>query len=707
MQTTKNSAFFNGDRPIERLNDDRLARRSFAESVAGHILAEQGEHGFAAAVIGEWGSGKTSVLNMIAERLKTESEETVILQFNPWLFRGTTELVARFFEELSAQIGAKRPIQLQEVARLLATFGQLIAPHIPVPGAGIAEIVAGLFKGKPSAPLSLHSQRDRLGEALRRAKVRVVVFVDDIDRLEYGETRELMRLVRLTSDLPYLSFLLAFDREHVAKSFDEIGTDGQLFLDKIVQLSFDLPTTRQALLQEMFRNQLAELIDRRQHRELDKEVWQEVYSEIVRPLLSNPRDVKRYLYSLPATLDLVGKEIALADLLGMEAVRVLRPRIFGELRKNRENIVRSESSVTWIVRPDGNGEGGRSVVDEMLERSQGDNRLLRSVLVTLFPETRGMLGVGRNPGPQEADLRRHRRIGCEEVLKVYLNAGLAEYSDEIGVTQKVVDSLEDEVQLTRLLSGLHKEELEETLERLEDFEVEFQDEKVQVAVPVIVNLMHKLPDVDRGAFGIPPRSKVNRVLYRLMESVENPEYLRHYLREILPKIHSLSGKLEVIELVGHPEDSRRRLIDLARSSELEEQFIEELISASSEELEREWNLAKLCLIPFKWVEGERRRTLTEHMTRHMIKDTFVLAVLRSCTGHLSPNNGSSQERLPWQELTESFGGNFEAAVDRLANSESFVRLQEGDQATILLAQRHAAKQEPWEPEMDSGIRASS
>ena len=458
MQTTGNSSFFNGDRPIEQLNDDRLARRSFAESVAGHILAERGKHGFTAAVTGEWGSGKTSVLNMIAQRITTESEEMVILQFNPWLFRGTTELVARFFEELSAQIGAKRRIELQEVARLLAIFGQLIAPHIPVPGAGLAGIIAGLFKGKPSAPQSLHSQRDHLGEALERAKVRVVVFIDDIDRLEYGETRELMRLVRLTSDLPYLSFLLAFDREHVAKSFDEIGTDGQLFLDKIVQLSFDLPTTRQALLQEMFLNQLAELVDQRQHRELDRDVWQEVYSEIVRPLLSNPRDVKRYLYSLPATLDLVGKDVALADLLGMEAIRVLRPRIFGELRKNRDNIVRSESRITWIIQPDGNGEGGRSVVDEMLERSQGDNRLLQSVLVTLFPEARGMLGVGRNPGPQEADLRRHRRIGCEEVLKVYLNAGLAEYLDDISVVREVVDALEDEPRLTRLLNDLNEEE---------------------------------------------------------------------------------------------------------------------------------------------------------------------------------------------------------------------------------------------------------
>ena len=201
-----------------------------------------------------------------------------------------------------------------------------------------------------------------------------------------------------------------------------------------------------------------------------------------------------------------------------------------------------------------------------------------------------------------------------------------------------------------------RKKLEETLERLEDFEVEFQDEKVQVAVPVIVNLMHRLPHVDRGAFGIPPRSKVTRVLYRLMESVENPGYLRHYVSDILRNIHSLSGKLEVIELVGHPEGSRRPLIESGRSSELEAQFIEKLISASSEELEGEWNLAKLCLRPFKWVEGERRGTLTERMASHLYRDSFVLAVLRSCTAYSLPSNGISQKRLPWEDLIENFGG---------------------------------------------------
>ena len=65
--------YFDADRPIEGREQDRLGRRSFAEAIARHICAVPVKHGFTVAVVGEWGSGKTSVLNMVAETLKVDS----------------------------------------------------------------------------------------------------------------------------------------------------------------------------------------------------------------------------------------------------------------------------------------------------------------------------------------------------------------------------------------------------------------------------------------------------------------------------------------------------------------------------------------------------------------------------------------------------------------------------------------------------------
>ena len=697
-QSSDISIFFNADRPIERLEDDRLGRRSFAESVARHILATRAEHGFTAAVTGEWGSGKTSVLNMIGETLERETDEVVVLRFNPWLFRGTAELVTRFFDELSAQIGEGKFDQLKDVARLLTGFGKLIAPHIPVPGADLAATVAGNLTDKLTEPTSLLSERDHLSKALGKAKIRVVVFIDDIDRLEYGETRELMRLVRLTSDLPYLIFLLAFDRKHVGKSFDEIGTDGQLFLDKIVQLNFNLPYPHESLLKEMFFNQLNELVRDREVRDLDRDVWREVYSEIVRPLLSNLRDIKRYLYSLSVTLELVGQEVALADLLGLEAVRVLRPRLYEELREHRENIVRFESDLQWIVKPqDRLGEAKRDL-GAMLDRASVDNKLLQAVFRILFPATHSVLDVGLYI-QTESELRRDRRIGCEDVLQIYLTAGIGESAVATAGIRELVDALEDEARLTQLLDSLNERQIEEALERLEDFEGEFQGDTVPIAVPVLANLMAGLPVDDRGLFGISPRFRVTRVLYRLLKRVEDPVTLGHYVRELLQRIHTLSGKLEIIGLVGHQQGIGHGLISESLASDLQDQLVEELVSVSPEDLEKEWHLVGLVLRPTRWLEGEAKVVLAKRLAGLLEEDSFVLAALRSGASYAYSSRGVRQKRLPWQPLVDAFGGDLEIAVDRLASSESFPLLSEDDQDTIRLAKLYAAGEEPtaWEP----------
>ena len=61
------SKHFDADRPVECREQDRLGRRSLAEAIAEQVCVIPVEHGFTIAVVGEWGSGKTSVLNMVAE----------------------------------------------------------------------------------------------------------------------------------------------------------------------------------------------------------------------------------------------------------------------------------------------------------------------------------------------------------------------------------------------------------------------------------------------------------------------------------------------------------------------------------------------------------------------------------------------------------------------------------------------------------------
>ncbi len=684
-QDTSNGRYLDTDQPIECREQDRLGRRPFAEAIARQVREVPAEHGFTIAVVGEWGSGKTSVLNMVAETLEEDADATAVLRFNPWLFGIADDLVTRFFRELSAQLGQSRSQRMKEVANALSNLGKHLAPLSPVAGTTwTASLLAKLTDHWTKLP-SLHEKRDHLRKVLSRYDSRVVVLIDDIDRLEFRETRELMRLVRLTSDLPNVVFLLAFDRRHVAKSLgaNENEAEGQQYLDKIVQVTYDLPVVREAALSGMLLPWLDQLIQGRDLAQFDKDVWGRVFYDVIKPLLGNPRDVKRYLYSIPATLDTIGQEVALADLLSLEALRILRPSMFDELRAHAECLVHSES-VSRLSMAD---EKVKEKLSAMLERAEGERGILDSVLEILFPATQGFLGRSSHGPDWVGKWRKQRRVACEEVLRVYLQAGLDEGAIPSREVQDLVGALTDEKKLTTLLDALDEQRFEAALERLEDFEGDFPAEAPPVAVPLLVNRMGSLSSHSAGMLDLSPRFKVSRVVYRLLKRIENPEDLTASLPTMLGKVETLSGQLRLVEMVGRRESVGHGLIGRDQEKVLEEQLVERLESATAEQLAEDWELFPLSLRILFWVEGEDKVRLSERLREHLIHDGFVLNLLRTAVNH-GRYNGHTEKRLFWEELVEAFGEGLADAVRRLGHSPLNQNLSKEDQDIIDLAQRY-------------------
>ena len=408
-------------------------------------------------------------------------------------FGGAADLVTRFFAELSAQLDQGQSEGLKNVALELSGIGRALAPLAPVPGVAAAVGVAAAATDYWAKPPSLLGKRTQLMDALKKSGSRILVLIDDIDRLEPAETRELVRLVRLTSDLPNLVFRLAFDGRRVAKSLgaNENEEEGQRYLDKVVQVSHALPVVREAIRLRMLGEWLDEVIRGRDVGQLQEDRWRRVLYEVVKPLLGNLRDVKRYLFSLRVALDTLGQEVALADLLGLEALRILRPPMFEDLKAHTDCLVHSESgSPSWWVPKETRDREAKKKLLAMLDRAGDKSPVLGALLELLFPATQRFIGHGGNYGPEQIGTwRRHRRVACDYVLRIYLQAGLDETALAASEVEDLVGALTDQDELKRMLDSFGDERFEQALERLEDFEHEFPLEAVPIAVPVLVNRM--------------------------------------------------------------------------------------------------------------------------------------------------------------------------------------------------------------------------
>jgi predicted KAP-like P-loop ATPase len=206
-------------------------------------MALDASEGLVVGVLGPWGSGKTSFLNLAREDF--ESAEAKVLDFNPWIFSGTEQLVETFFTELSAQLRLKAG--LSEIAERMADYGEAFGGlgWLPIAGSWIERGRGGaklLKKVMERRREDSMGRREKVTAALSDLKSPIVVVLDDIDRLTTDEIRDIFKLVRLTASFPNIIYVVAFDRARVEKALEDQGVPGRDYLEKILHVAVDLPT---------------------------------------------------------------------------------------------------------------------------------------------------------------------------------------------------------------------------------------------------------------------------------------------------------------------------------------------------------------------------------------------------------------------------------------------------------------------------------
>ena len=152
------------------------------------------------------------------------------MRFNPWLFAGASDLISRFFNELGQALGKENSVdQAKRLSRAITKYADALGALVsvvPAVGSAGAVIFAALGRAGKSDPASPQRVRDDLARTLRKAEQSIVVIIDDLDRLADPEIREIVRLVKLVGDLPWMSYLLCYDRERVEDALGA-GFDGR------------------------------------------------------------------------------------------------------------------------------------------------------------------------------------------------------------------------------------------------------------------------------------------------------------------------------------------------------------------------------------------------------------------------------------------------------------------------------------------------
>ncbi|MBD2005222.1 MULTISPECIES: KAP family P-loop NTPase fold protein [Cyanophyceae] len=389
------------DSPINNPEKDRFKRWSFAERVAQTIASRSDPSSIVIGIYGPWGDGKTTVLNFIEQGLK-ESPNIICVKFNPWRFTDEVNLIKGFFKALAEAIGKSITSPSEKVGELLDKYSSgLTGFNLTffgslrfTPGQGIQSL------GKTLSSVELEILKKRLESLLKNAGKRVVVLIDDIDRIDKNEIQAVFKLVKLSADFDNTAYILAFDEEMVATALSEkygLGDikAGRNFLEKIIQVPLNLPKADRVALLEYCMEGIEDILSDTGIQFSEEEFRYYFFKNFVDGLeigLKTPRMAKRYINALAFSLPILKGEVNLLDLMLVEGMRVFYPALYDVVRNKPE--IFSSSSFSYFS-PKEFPQHSLEVINRGIQGLTVDEaEAAKNLLKTLFPRLNqtGILG---------------------------------------------------------------------------------------------------------------------------------------------------------------------------------------------------------------------------------------------------------------------------------------------------------------------------
>jgi predicted KAP-like P-loop ATPase len=419
------------DKPITEPSEDRFGIDPFAKTLASSIRNLKAPEGTVIALNGPWGSGKSSVVNLILHHLKdaVAADEIVIINFACWWFRGEEALALAFFRELYAGIGPTLGDRFKRVlpklgARLLRA-GSIVSAGAEL--AGAAPAVGGLTSGAMSwlasqinADDTIEKLHAELTKTLGDQSKRFVIVMDDIDRLAPDEALLMFRLVKSIGRLPNVIYLLVFDR-HLAEAIvsERYPSEGPHYLEKIVQAGFDIPLPHQADLNEELLRQIEALCGTPDADDMVR--FMNVFYDVIAPEMRTPRDLVRLTNALAVTWPSIGNEVDRADFIAMEVLRLLNPNIYRSLRVHKDRL---------CGRGDATGRPRDSAVqmDGLLlnDAKSVERDRLRRALMRLLPRLESVWANSHYGEGSASEWARQRRVCSPNHFDAYFRFALGD-----------------------------------------------------------------------------------------------------------------------------------------------------------------------------------------------------------------------------------------------------------------------------------------
>ncbi|WP_165072757.1 P-loop NTPase fold protein [Desulfovibrio sp. ZJ200] len=342
------TSILSSDRPQTDPSRDLFGYAPFAQTLTKAICNHRSSDPLVLGLYGAWGSGKSTILKFICHNLKAvpEKERPIVIEFNPWWFSGQEHLARAFLDQLQAVL-PKKDDAFKELGVLLGNFSEIIGGGIDAVaqtggfGKKVGSLVKSIFNRPPQDVPAL---KEKICTTLQKSEKHIVIMIDDIDRLEAEEIRQLFTVIKALADFPNVIYLLAFDQAVVVRAIEKCSDmPGQAYLEKIIQASFVVPLVDRTILLNGLEKRLNEILKGTPEYLFERSHWISVLYNGLDKFFTVPRNIVRFCNTLSVTYPAVRGEVNAVDFIVIEAIRFFLPELYMYIRENQNEFVGTHS----------------------------------------------------------------------------------------------------------------------------------------------------------------------------------------------------------------------------------------------------------------------------------------------------------------------------------------------------------------------------
>jgi hypothetical protein len=385
------------DSPIQMGSEDQYGRIKLVNMLA-HIINEKSKthhRCFTIGIYGSWGEGKTSVLNLLKEKFNG-IENVCQCSFNPWMLSDQESIMQEFFVVLQHSLNIDN---LQQVIDKIKQYGGIISYVVRgighlldatvLPGASLVatstanqiDKVRDIFPDRKP----LKEQKEEINTALKASDIHIIVYIDDLDRLDKDEMRIVFRLIRQVADFDNVIYVIAMDHDMVTRSLDAFyegdgnANAGQAFLEKIIQMPILLPRIKPNVLRQYATQKLIDILP-------DQESLAEVLTYLC-TLFNTKREWNRYLNQLSVVIEFGARELNMFDVCLIEAIKVFDPKVYAMIGQSKYALC-SKLEVNMGHQIPFVDEETTDIREEILNAVVPNKRnVVKSIIKQLFPQS--------------------------------------------------------------------------------------------------------------------------------------------------------------------------------------------------------------------------------------------------------------------------------------------------------------------------------